>query len=79
MTKPDWKLKMSPKLHQDGLRRRSGPRCLMQIVEVDKFDVGLDSIRVSTRFLKPTQEAGQKYGTDPSQIRVGLELVFFRT
>jgi hypothetical protein len=70
---------MGPKSHKDDLKRRSGPRCVMKIIEADKFDVELDSIRVSMRFLQPTQEAGQKYGTDPSQIRVGLELGVFWT
>ena len=41
-----------------------GPQSLMRIIEADKFDVELDSIRVSMRLLQPTQEAGQKYGTD---------------
>ena len=37
---------------------------VLQIIEADKFDVELDSIQVSMRFLWPTQEAGQKYETD---------------
>ena len=60
----DPQLKMGPKSHKDGLKRRSDPRYIMDIIEADNFDVELDSIRVSMRFLWPAQEAGQKYGTD---------------
>ena len=43
----DPQLKMGPKSHKDSLKKRSGLRCIMQIMEADKFDVELDSIRVS--------------------------------
>ena len=38
-------LKIGPKSHEDGLKRRSGSRCLMWIIGADKFDVDIDSIR----------------------------------
>jgi len=66
----DLRLKMGPKSHQNGLVWRIGPRWLMRLVETDKFDVWLVSIRVSMRLLRPRQGAGQ----EELRIRTGIRL-----
>ena len=66
----DLRLKMGPKSHQNGLVWRIGPRWLIRLVDTDKFDVWLISIRVSMQLLRPRQGAGQ----EELRIRTGIRL-----
>ena len=59
--------KDGPGSRQNGLVWRIGSRWLMHLIEADKFDVWLVSIRVSMRLLWPRQEAGREGAANPDR------------